>query len=326
MLVRLFSRSNPLAYVAMFAVLVLLRLRLILSPEHYVVGDASECYAPLWDTVFGHVAPASGLAVVLALVATALCALIVNNIANRFGLAPKQGVVAGLFFVVLAGGLRHSLAFQPAIVYTLFLTWGVDRLFSAMRKDYPYASVAWGFAVLTVGSLFWAKGVWLIPFFVIMLFVLRLSNLRCLAAAFVGVAGVAFVAFTVELFMPDPLESGRDFLRAAFDTRALWKVGAFSITYMVVALASVLWGALSIQRHLLEMNIQESRRIRVTEWVFLFSIFLIALPGFSFELQPVAAVGASLFLPAFVQRLRNERARTVYSVILIAFTAWIIYV
>ena len=326
MLFRFFSRGGSLAYLAILAVLVLLRLRLLLHPEFYVIGDQTLCHAPLWDTVFWHVAPASGVASALALVATALCALLVNNIADRFGLAPQQGAVAGLAFVLLAGGLRHSIAFQPATVFALFLVWGLDRLFSAMRKDYPYASVAWGFAVCAVGSLFWAKGVWFIPFLVVMLFVMRLSSLRCLAAALVGSLSVAFVACAVALFMPDPLESGRAFLRAAADTTALWKIGAFSTTYIVAILAALVLAALAIQKHLSEMNIQESRRIRVAEWVLFFSVFLMTLPGFSFELQVVAAVGASLFVPAFVSRLKSPKASSAYLVFIAAFTAWMIYV
>lgn len=326
MIARFFSRGGVLAYVAMLAVLVLLRLRLILHPERYVIGDVTLCHAPLWDVVFGHVAATSGLAVTLALVSVALCALLVNNMANRFGLAPQQGAVAGLAFVLLAGGLRHSIAFQPAMVFALFFAWGLDRLFSAMRKDYPYASVAWGFAIVAIGSLFWAKGIWFLPFLVIMLFVMRLSNARCLAAAFVGMFAVAFVALNVALFAPDPVESGRAFLRAAFDTQALWKIGAFSTAYIVAILAALLLGVLSVQKHLSEMNIQESRRIRVAEWVFFFAVFLMTLPGFSYELQCVAAVGSSLFLPAFIDRLRSERAQTFYIAFIAAFTAWMIYV
>lgn len=323
---RFFSRGGLLAYVAMLAILVLLRLRLIMHPELYVMGDMTIFHAPLWDAVFGHVAPASGVSTALALIATALCALIVNNIADRYGLASQQGAAAGLAFVLLSGGLRHSMAFQPAIVFALFLVWGLDRLFSAMRKEYPYASVAWGFAVVSVGSLFWPKGVWFLPFLVIMLFVMRISSLRCLAAALVGVAGVAFVAFTAALFSPAPLEEGRAFLRAVFDTQALWKIGAFSTAYIVAILAAVLLAVLSVQKHLSEMNIQESRRIRVAEWVFFFSVFLITLPGFSYELQCVAAVGASLFLPAFISRIRSDRMSGAYIIFIAAFTAWIIYV
>lgn len=326
MIFRFFSRSGWLAYLAMLAVLVLLRLRLLLHPEFYVIGDQTLCHAPLWDAVFGHVAPASDLASALALVATALCALLVNNIADRFGLAPQQGAAAGLAFIILAGGLRHSIAFQPAMVFTLFFVWGLDRLFSAMRKDYPYASVAWGFAICAVGSLFWAKGVWFLPFLAVMLFVMRLSSPRCLAAALVGSASVAFVSLAAALFTPDPLESGRAFLRAAADTTALWKIGAFSTTYIVAILAALILAALAIQKHLSEMNIQESRRIRVAEWILFFSIFLMTLPGFSFELQIVAAVGASLFVPAFASRLKSPKASSAFLVFIAAFTVWMIYV
>lgn len=326
MVYRFFTRGGALAYAATVAALVLLRLRLILHPEFYVIGDIEMAHAPLWDLAFGHVAPGSGAATVLALVTTVLCALLVNNMANRYGLSPQQGAATGLAFVLLAGGLRHSIAFQPALVFAVFLAWGLDRLFSAMRKEYPYASVAWGFAIFSAGSLFWPKGVWFLPFLVVMLFVMRLSGLRSMAAALVGTVGVFFTAGVAMLFAASPVESARAFARAAVDTQALWRIGAFSTTYIVAVTAAVLFAALSTQKHLTEMNIQESRRVRVAEWVFFFSVFLITMPGFSFELQAVAAVGASMFVPAFVSRLKSPRAQSAYLIYVAAFTAWIIYV
>ncbi len=326
MLFRLFTSNNPLAYIAMVAVLVLLRLRLILTPEFYVLGDQTGLYAPLWNTVFGHVELASVLSAVLAIVATALCALLVNNIVNRFGLAPQQGVAAGLFFVILSGGLRPSIAFQPIIIYSLFFIWALDRLFSSMRKESPYASVGWGFAIATTGSLFWAKGLWLLPLLFLVLFVIRQSSVRCLAAALVGIIGVAFVAASVDLFVCDPIVDFSLLMRSAFDTQALWKIGAFSISYVSIVLLMVLWATLSTQRHLVEMTIQESRRMRVAEWIVFLSIFLITLPGFSYEMQLLFAVGASMILPSFALRLRTDVMRDLFLVLLIGVTAWIIYV
>ena len=51
-----------------------------------------------------------------------------------------------------------------------------------------------------------------------------------------------------------------------------------------------------------------------------------SLPGFSYELQNVAAVGASLFIPVFLTGVRSPRVRTAYLVALISVTAWIIFV
>lgn len=321
---RLFSQNNPAAYAALLALLVALRGRLIYDPGRYVVADTPDLFSPLWQQLTGHVAAGSGLAVLLAVAVTFLCALMVNNMVNRYNLVGQQGVLGGMAFVILCGAFRLSLAFQPSFVFALALIWGLDRLFSATGKERPNASVAWGFAIVSAGSLIWAKGLVFIPFLFVLLFLLRVNSLRCVMAGVVGVVGVALVATTFTLFAPDPAETARSFARSGFATLPYWRLGPASITYLVVALGSAALAAASAQRHILEVSITVSRRVRAAEWVFFFTVFLAILPGFSLDIQILTAIGASMLLPRLLWSL-GERGREALPAALTAVTAWIIY-
>lgn len=321
----MFSRNTPAAYAALLLLLAGLRGRLVFDPARYVVADTPDLYTPLWSQLLGHVAPGGALSVVLAVVVTLLCALIVNNITNRFGFVGRPGVLGGLFFAVLCGGFRMGLGFQPVFVFALSLVWGLDRLFSAMGKKRPYASVAWGFAIVGVGSLFWSKGVCFLPFMLVLLALLRLGGGRCLAAALCGILGAAMVGFCHAMLCPSPAEAALDFARAGLATLPYWRMGPASIAYVAVCLGTTLVAVLSAQRHMTESSIAVSRRVRAAEWVFFFTLLLCLLPGFSLDIQILVAVGASMLLPGFVGRIRNARAREAVPVALTAVTAWIIY-
>lgn len=322
---RLFSRNTPGAYAALLALLASLRGRLMFDPARYVVADTPDLFTPLWSQLLGHVAPGGALSVVLAIVVTLLCALIVNNITNRFGFVGNYGVLGGLFFVILSGGFRLGMGFQPVFVFALSLVWGLDRLFSAMGKKRPYASVAWGFAIVGVGSLFWSKGACFLPFMLVLLALMRLSGGRCMAAALCGILGAAVVGACHAMLSPSPAEVAMGYARSALATLPYWRMGTVSVTYVAVCLGMTLAAVLSAQRHMAENSIAVSRRVRVAEWVFFFTLLLCLLPGFSLDIQILVAVGASMLLPGLVERVRDARVREAVPMALTAATAWIIY-
>ena len=323
---RLFSRNTPLAYAAMLLILIGLRGRMIYDPARFVVADTPDLFSPLWTAVMGHIVPGSTLSLVMVITVTFLCALIVNNIVNRHSLSQERGALGGLFFIILCGGFRLSLAFQPCVLFALALIWGVDRLFSATNKTRPYASVAWGFGIVSIGCLFWAKGLCFLPFLLILMSLLRIGGGRSYTAAFVGVAGVAAVALTLTLSTDSPLEVWRAYVRSGLATQPYWRLGPVSITYLVIELGITLFAVMSSQRHLLEMSITASRKVRAAEWMLFYSILLTLLPGFSCEIQILVAIGASMLLPRFVSGIRNDRVREAIPLVMTAAAAWLIYI
>lgn len=315
-----------MAFAAMLLVLVGLRGRMIYDPALYVVADTPDLFSPLWGATMGHIAPGSTLSVVLAIAVTFLCALIVNNTVNRYGLSQAHGAFGGLFFVVLSGGFRLSMGFQPSMLFALSLVWGLDRLFSATGKTRPFASVAWGFGIVGVGCLFWAKGLCYIPLMLVLLSLLRIGGGRVFSAALIGLGGTAMVAATAALLTDHPMELARGYASSALAMQPFWRLGPISITYLVIELGIVLAALVFSHRHMLEMSITASRKVRVAEWVLLFSLLIILLPGFSYETQILIAIGASLLMPNLIYSIRDPRVREFIPIIATGAAAWLIYI
>lgn len=322
---RLLSRNTPLAYAALLILLVALRGRTLYDPARFVVADSPDLFPPLWLTLTQHIAPASTLAVILAIATTYLTALIINNIANRFGLAPERSALAGFFFIVLSGAFRLSLALQPIYLFALALVWAMDRLFSATNKDKPQASIAWAFAIVSIGSLVWPKGLTFIPLLLVFISLLRIGGPRSYAAALVGIVATLFVSFTLLTLSPTPMESIHAYIRSALATQPYWRLGPVSITYLTIELGIIVMALLNTQRRLLELSISTSRKIRSAEWLFFFSLLLILLPGFSCETQILVAIGPALILPRYIQGIRSARVREAIPIVMTAATAYLIY-
>lgn len=321
---RLFSRNDLMSYILLVVLMVLLRLRLLLSPETYVLADTPDLFSPFWTDLFGHVAAGTTLSGILAIIVMTLTALIVANLVNRFRLAPQPSALGGLFFVILCGGPRLTIGFQPIMFFTLSLVWALDRFFSAQGKDRPYLSVAWGVAIATFGAMLWTKGLWLLLFLPMALALLRLARPRILLSGLVGFITVVIIMTSVALFHSNPLEVADAFVSSLWATMPYWRLGPVSLTYFLVTLGICLMAVMNVQRHLVETNINVSRRLRVAEWLLFITIFLQLLPTYSLEVQMLTAVGASLLLSRFVAGL-STRGAEIVTITLAALAFWIIY-
>lgn len=315
-----------MAFAALLLILIGLRGRVIYDSARYVVADTPDLFSPAWESLASHIAPGSLLSVILAIAVTFLCTLIINNIVNRYGLTQTHGTFAGLFFIAFSGSFRLSLGFQPSMIFALSLIWGLDRLFSATSKTRPFASVAWGFGIVTLGCLFWVKGLCYLPLMFVLLSLLRIGGGRVFTAALLGLGAAVSVATTATLMTDHPMEIAEAYARSGLAMQPFWRLGAISITYLVIELGIILIATLSMHRHLLEMSITASRKVRVAEWVMMFSLLIIMLPGFSYEVQILIAIGASMLMPNLMYSIRDARLREVVPLAALGATAWLIYI
>lgn len=320
----IFSRNSVVAYALLVVLLVVMRLPLLSSPADYVVADSPELFSPAWTALFGHVAQGSTLSAVLAVTCMLLGALIAANIVNRYRLMPVQSALGGLVFVLFCGTFRPAMGFQPAHLFAIALVWALDRFFSATSKDRPYASIAWGMAIATFGALLYAKGIWFLPFLFVILVLLRQGGPRRLTAALVGVVAVLLVAFACVLFAQDPWAVAPAYGKAVMATMPYWRMGPWSYSYCALAVGLSLVSIVGVQRHLVEMKINESRRMRAAEWLLFFVLLLLLLPGFGLELQPIFAIGAALVIPRFLAGL-SSLAREVIVGLIALLGLWLVY-
>lgn len=321
----LFKNNTALGYALTLVVVGALRGRLLMEPERYIVGDQPELYTGLWRDIFGGVSMGTAVASWLTIAITAVCAFMINATSNRFHFTPTPSNLAGVCFATLCGGMTPSLCFHPVLVFTMFYISACNRLFASLRHEEPYWSCYWCMALLSAGSLLWAKGFWFAPFMFVMMFVMRVASGRTLVAGLLGLLTPLILATCYFLFKEEPLAEMQGYAKGLFYTVAFWRTGVYSWIYMGVALLLTALAALSLQGSLLKLGIVESRRARIVIWLIIYPLFLMLLPTFSYETQPLAAVGAALALPRFLMNIPNAKLREATLTGLVLVTAWYVY-
>ncbi len=320
---RVFARNSLLSYFLIVPLVLIMHIGLLIDPTPYVLADSADVQSPLWQTLMGHVVPGGITWRVLSLSIPMLSAFIVAGIVNRYDLAPMQSALGGLFYVLLCGQLRPSIGLHPAMIFVVLLLIAIDRLYSAMRKKTASKSIAWGFAYATFGGLLWAKGIVFLPFLVVILIILRLANSRTLMAAMLGIVGCLILTAAVCIICGVSEEVASEYVDSFLSTTAYWRTGWRSWIYLCVCGVLTVLSILSAQNRLSHLSIIGRRQMRSATWFVVFGIFLMLLPGYSYESQALAAIGASMLMPQFMVGVRSVHLQEGITAILFGVGLWI---
>lgn len=316
-----FSRNSYLSFLALPLLLLLYRVRLLTSDTISQAAADVDLYTPIWQNTFGRYAQSGRAADIIAIVAAFIIVLIINNINNSFRFAGQQTNLGGMFFILMSSGFIVTQSLHPAWIFAIFFFLALHRAFSAATKETKPMRYCYDAALmLSVGTLFWAKGFWLFCFFIIMLFVLRLMSLRSFIATLLGwLTPLLFVA-TYYFFTDRLSEMAITYWRQTFILVAFYKTGLFAKTYIVIGLIFLLVSIIKTVQMLSMVKTVESSILRVIIWCVIFFVALITFPHFSFEMLIfVAAVGA-LLASTWIQRVRSAKQREIIVLLFAVYT------
>lgn len=322
MLYGLLSRNSTLATIVALLSVVVLRARQIVEPERYVVAPNSRVTAgPLWDATLGAIEPASLLATLIAWALVLITGLLLGRLVHDNHLSIGATNMPLITYVALSGGMARAMTLQPAHLYALLAVCALLLLFTATRRNHPQGRVAWAAALLTLGAMLWAPLVWCLPFTFFMLVVLRLSHPRCVLAALLGMAAVAILTCAISLLVAPDFDIFQRFAQATTEHVRPLKLDPYTITYLLGILLLGVVAALRTATCSIITGVVEHRKMLVCRWLALLAVLLTALPMFSYCTQTLAAVGAAVFLPAWLANLRSHALQETVTDLLLFGTA-----
>ena len=303
---KFFNTNSFLAYAMLPFVLVIYRMRLILSPHIGQAASDSDLYTPLWEATFGVLPEGSYGGVAIALVLTFLTAMIVNNTSNNFHFTTHQSHLSGMMFIVLSSGFVIGQGLHPVQVFAFLLTSALYRLMKGVRDvRLPYRFCFDAMMFISVGSLFWAKGVWFVPLVIISAGILQILNIRTLLCFIFGFVAPYAIAFAVYYTVGVSIETYESHLQCLMVPVAFYKTTILGKVFVSLYGLLILISILSAIRNLSMLKIIESRMNRIIVWLILFSTIFIVIPYFSFELQILVAAGGGIAVSVWLQRLRR---------------------
>jgi hypothetical protein len=314
---RIFNKYSFVAYALLPVVLLLFRIPLFMSPEVSMTSYDEDLYTPVWNLLFGYVGKGSVLSIVLALVVVFLTALFVNRLTNSFRFTERQSNLGGFYFIILTSGFLVSQGFHPICLFVLLFVVALMRLFDGAQSNYPERYCYDAGVLFSMGSLLWAKGLWMLLFHVVVLIMLRMFTLRTVISTLLGMFTPVVLALTYFFYTDNLVAANVDYIRCAVVPVAFYKTSILAKSYLVVLSIVLLMATLHIFRKMPTQKIIESRYSKIMIWIIIYSVAMLMLPHYSFEVQQLIAVSGAIILSSYMQSMRSKLMAEIITLILV---------
>ncbi len=323
MLYRIFHSNSMNALALSFLLMLLLWGRVFFygGPEPLSLQGADM---PLWSSV---IVPVCGQSAFLAATFAFLMAFTIgfslNRLVSRYGLLQQQSMLALVIYALLVSGFLSVQRLNPVWVFTLFFLPGLDRVLGASSSGSHVASGVqtrcFDAAFLTaLGSLFYAKGLFLFPIVWVAMGLLRLFTLRSFIASVLGLIFPYAVSAGYYFFMGRTTEFSSLVIENLLSNTGQYSHHPASKIYLALLLLFALIAVVNLVRYMPVQKIITRKYFRVIIWLILMAAATGLSPFFSIELIPVFSLGLAIAIAFWMEKIRVLWWREVLLWVLIA--------
>ncbi|MCU4157078.1 hypothetical protein J1N10_13905 [Carboxylicivirga sp. A043] len=319
MLFRVFNRNDIVA-------LALMPLLLIGFWTNTLLFDVSPSFPydhnpmPLWDLVIGVLKSNHLLASVISMLIALIMMFSVNRIVNRYNLFNGQTNLPGFVYMLLVSSYLMAQKLHPVWFFTPLLMLGIERLFSASGQRKP---MTWCFEAsfwLSIGSLFYAKGIYFIVLIWMIMFILRLMSIRSFIASILGLLLPYLFSFAYYFWF----DQSAQFIDLAVEnfvsTIAFFEHTLYSQIYNGMIIFLVFISILAVVRILPAIKIITRKHYRIFIWLIVLSVVAAITPYYSLEVMPIWAIGTSIVVGRFLSLIRRRFIQELFVTLLMLIT------
>lgn len=275
---------------------------------------------PLWGLVLKVLKGNQLIAASVSLLMALIMMLGVNRIVNRYSLSQGQTALPGMVYLFLVSGYQLVQNLHPVWFFSPLFLLSIERLFTAHGQRKP---MAWCFDAafwLSVGTLFYAKGIFFLPFLWMTMFILRLFSLRSIVASFIGVLLPYLFALGYYFF----IDKQTWFFELIFENFvspvAFFDHSLISQIYNGVIIFLIFISILSVVRLLPIIKIISRKHYRIFIWLIVLSMLAAITPYFSVEIIPVFAIGSAMVISRFLNAIRRPFWQETFFALLLIMT------
>lgn len=280
----------------------------------------SETPMPLFGLLLGALKGNHFLSTLISMLIALVLMLGVNRMVNRFGLSNNQTAMPGYLYLFLVSGYLMAQQLHPVWFFTPLLLLSIERLFSGGPQRKP---MAWCFESafwLSVGSLFYAKGIYFIILIWMIMFILRMFTFRSILASLIGFVLPYIFAFSY-FFLVGRFTWFADVAIENFISPiAFFSHTIFSQLYNGIIIFLVFLAILAVVRIMPMVKIITRKYFRIFIWLIVLGIVAALTPYYSLEVVPILAIGASIILSRFLNAIRKSIIQEVVFALLFIMT------
>ena len=163
--------------------------------------------------------------------------------------------------------------------------------------------------LMGIGSLIYMKGVFLFPFILVAIGILRSLNIRNILAAFAGLLLPFILSFTYFFVVNKLPWFIQEIQENVLTNPGQYNHTVFSQLFMASIILLLALALLSTVRSLPLRKVKVRFYFRIFIWMLLLTTGVLLTPFFSMEMLPIAAVGASVLLASFFERIPNKKLK-----------------
>jgi len=319
MLFRTANRNNIIA-------LALMPLLLIGFWANSLVFDQSPSFPydqtpmPLWDLMIGVLKSNHLLASTISLLIALIVMFSVNRIANRHTLFSGQTALPGFLYMLFVSGYLMAQKLHPVWFFTPLLMLSIERLFAAYGERKP---MTWCFEAsfwLSLGTIFYAKGIYFMIFIWMVMFILRQMTLKAFIASLLGLILPYLFAFGYYFWF----DQSREFIDIMFENfvspLAFFEHTVYSQIYNGIVVFLIFISILGVVRILPAVKIVTRKHYRIFIWLIILCVVAAITPYYSLEVIPIWAIGASIIVGRFLSVIRRPFLQELFFYLIFIFT------
>lgn len=255
---------------------------------------------PLWQLVVNTLKGSYLLSAFISMIIVLIQIFSINRITNRYTLFNGQTNLPGIVYLLFVSGYLIAQKLHPVWFFTPLLMLSMERLFTAYGERKP---MTWCFEAsfwLSVGTLFYAKGIFFILFLWMVMFILRQFTLRSLLASLIGLVLPYLFAFGYFFW----IDSGQQFFELSIENLlspvAFFEHSLYSQVYNGFIIFLVFMSILAVVRIIPAVKIITRKHFRIFIWLIVLSTVASLTPYYSLEVIPIWAIGASIVVSRFL--------------------------
>ncbi|MGQ1889310.1 hypothetical protein ACT29H_02605 [Thermophagus sp. OGC60D27] len=306
MLYRTLHNNSLVAFILVPVILLLFWVRVFLFEG---AGPISfdGISMPLWEWLVRPIFGQSAIgAAAFSYVLVVLTAFTVNRMVGRYGLMGRQSVLPAVLYGLLVSGFLVVQRLNVVWMYNLFFLLAIERVLGIVNHGRQEGRSFDASLLIGIGSLMYAKGLYLYPLLLVVMGGLRYLTFR------------TFVASLMGLLLPFVLSAGYFFFLGRFMEFGVFIVfnllsntGQLSHNlgtriYLPLLVFLTLLAIINVFRYLPTQKIINRKIFRVIVWLILLTAGACLTPFFSVELTPMVAVGPSVVLAFWFDKISGK--------------------
>lgn len=266
----------------------------------------NEINMPLYDLAARYLWRNAQMASFISLFLAFMIMFGLNRFNTKYVLLKRPSILPGIMYLILVSGFTSVQMLQPVWFFALLFIIALEILFNSIHRKEHAAEIFNASFLLSIGSLFYAKGLFFLPFLWLSMVLLNTIRFRYILASLLGAALPYLFTFSFYFFINKTDELLTTLHENFLSPVAFLNNQLIPELYLALLITLTLLSILVVFRLLSTLKIVTRKYYKVFVWLVFYAGILAITPFYTLEIIPVIGIGGALLIANFFDNLRSN--------------------